>query len=176
MDFRFTKTTTIIVMCLALASNAEASMYSFSETIQGVNITGSFIGTALGNLISNLSDISVAFNGINFSTPLEADSWVNYSWNIGSGVASFDGTQNNFLFINTGYFTSSISSPNFLENRSPPNTFSYANGLHTASNMDFSSDTILTSWNIAAVPEPSEWAMMLLGLPLLGWSMRRKSA
>ena len=30
------------------------------------------------------------------------------------------------------------------------------------------------SLNIAAVPEPEEWAMMMFGLPLIGWVARRK--
>jgi len=34
----------------------------------------------------------------------------------------------------------------------------------------------LVAPGITALPEPEEWAMMLLGLPLIGWAVRRKRA
>lgn len=32
------------------------------------------------------------------------------------------------------------------------------------------------SSSVAAVPEPEQWAMLMLGLPLIGWTMRRKQS
>lgn len=34
--------------------------------------------------------------------------------------------------------------------------------------------TLSSTINVAAVPEPEEWAMLLLGLPLIGWMVHRK--
>ena len=36
--------------------------------------------------------------------------------------------------------------------------------------------SVSAGFNISAVPESEEWAMMMLGLPLLGWVARRKQS
>jgi hypothetical protein len=63
MDFRVIKTA-VLAVGLALASNENAAMYDFSETISGVSITGSFSGNANGNNITGIDNISVSANGI----------------------------------------------------------------------------------------------------------------
>jgi len=89
----------------------------------GEIVSGSFTGSENGNLITNLSNITASLNGIEFTTnasgSLYAFSYVpdnlspdltshtsgvigpRAAWASGSAVASFDGTANNFLFIDS---------------------------------------------------------------------------
>ncbi|WP_347987308.1 FxDxF family PEP-CTERM protein [Methylomonas sp. AM2-LC] len=51
-------------------------------------------------------------------------------------------------------------------------TISIAGNAYTSGNFT----NTLTLTPAAAVPEAGEWAMMLLGLPMVGWMIRRKQA
>jgi len=108
MDFRFIKTA-ILAMGLVLTCTANANIYDFAETIQGISITGSFDGTANGNDITGISNISIITDGVAFSGPLESDGFIglpsiqNNGWVQGQGVVSINGESNNFMFINQGY-------------------------------------------------------------------------
>jgi len=35
---------------------------------------------------------------------------------------------------------------------------------------------VLDNVSVTAVPEPEEWAMLMMGIPLVGWQIRRKQA
>ena len=63
---------------------AHASTYDFSYSFtsnfapvdtQPPLVTGSFDGTLNGNLLTNISDVSVAVNGVAFNGPLSIGSW-----------------------------------------------------------------------------------------------------
>ncbi|HEX9171245.1 MAG TPA: PEP-CTERM sorting domain-containing protein [Telluria sp.] len=96
-----------ITLALIASSAASASaVYNYSYTFEnGSTVTGSFDGDAAGNQITNLSNITAYANGVALrgSGDLYAAAYSNSGWIAQAGVASFDGTANNFLFIDTNY-------------------------------------------------------------------------
>lgn len=161
-----------------LASTAQASLFNYSYTgDNGSVVTGSFNGTANGNLITGLSDITANLNGnaYNGSGNLFGSAW-NASignWASGGAVVSFDGSQNNFLFIDVDY----------------PNSYSWSNYFYSVSNVyenyaymgspynSTSGNSTTANWQVTAtnVPEPS--AVILFGLGLIALArFRRKHA
>src|SRR5579863_3914913 len=112
--------TASLAVSLTATSAFASTVYDFTETfLTGYNsvtdshvppvVTGSFTGTANGDLITNLSNISVSMNGVplNGSGNLYGSSQFLsgsfYYFQSGGAVASFDGKQNNFLFIDSDY-------------------------------------------------------------------------
>jgi hypothetical protein len=174
------------------------AVYNYSYAFgNGVLVEGSFTGTANGNLVSNLSNISASINGVayNGSGNLFASSMqkVNgyygayYTWVSGGGVASFDGLQNNFLFIDVDY-PNSYSYTNYFYDVSNPSRQVYASGKGLYGN-DYSYNYnyysqnytkgvwTLTAANAASdVPEPTSVLLMGLGLVGLVAARRKKNA
>ncbi len=156
-----------IAACSLVTSPSFATTYDFSDNIktwdQTILIDGWFDGTANGNLIVGLSDISVFINGVAFSSngSLFDSAWYGNSWHAGNGYASFDGTQNNFLFIDTNFPTYQVWN-NYLVDVS--NAFS---GYIASGAGAYGPRT----WNVYAVPEPTTFAVM--GLALLGLMLVR---
>jgi hypothetical protein len=173
---------------LAASAAASATTYQFTYTLgSGDVLSGSFDGTASGNLINNLSNISATFKGFGFPNNGQL---LNYGYNTASGaftlgaaVASFDGLANNFQFAsadingNTPYFAAMLlpyagahTDTAFLittefngegagfadENGNPIGAYSAAR------------------WQVAAVPEPATYGMMLGGMGLLALAKRRR--
>ncbi|HWW78566.1 MAG TPA: hypothetical protein VNY82_03150, partial [Steroidobacteraceae bacterium] len=116
----------------ACSGAAQASTYDFSYSFtsnfspahtQPPLVTGSFDGTLNGNLLTNISDVSVAVNGVAFNGPLSIGSWnpsvseVNFAPN--AAVVSTDGTLNNFVIVDT-------NDPTLTANWT--NLFYYVNG------------------------------------------------
>jgi hypothetical protein len=162
-----------------LASSAQASLFNYSFTgDNGSVVTGSFNGTANGNLITGLSDITASLNGnaYNGSGNLFGSSWGSSNWVSGGAVASFNGLQNNFLFIDADY-------PN---NYNWSNYFYSVSGVHesfayqSSSNYNYNytqGNTSTANWHVTAtnVPEPSSVILFGLGLMALV-RFRRKHA
>jgi hypothetical protein len=119
------------------------------------------------------TSISQSFNLVSAS-----DVTVNFfmalrpGYSIGQGVAvGVDGnSMESFAATNTSWTQQTVDLGQFSAG-SHLLSFSstYAGGADTTAFID---NVKLTS----AVPEAGEWAMMLLGLPLLGWVVRRKQA
>jgi hypothetical protein len=179
MDLRFK--TAILAMGLALASNANADLYDFSETISGVSITGSFTGTASGNDITGISNISVIADGVAFSGPLESDAYHGTSWTLGQGIVSINGADNNFVFINQGWLANNALLTNYLQNIDTPQYPVYQNAVYISnqSTVDNVLTAAPTNWSVTdvtSVPVPA--AVWLFGSVLAGFIgfNRRKSA
>jgi hypothetical protein len=167
--------------CLTCAS-ANATSFLFTDTVAGHLVTGSFDGTLSGNLITGLSNISVFVDGIGFQGngslyAAHHDSGTN--WISGGGVASLDGSQNNFLFIDADYPSSSDYSNYFYsvyfvgsESFDDSNTDSSgtAGGSHFEASIAAGDDDAALS-----APEPVSWAMMLVGFGAIGGAMRRRT-
>lgn len=172
----------IIAACAVFAiaaTRADATTYDFSYTftpLMGTNVvTGSFDGTASGDLITDLSNISVVVNGsliFHDSGNLWSDHWdpVSSSWVAGGAVASFDGLQNNFLFVDSNF----PADPNYTEYYYSDHLSNYLNDLYVGSwvyDAPYTSGT----WSVtaqdsssgpSAVAEPS--SMLLVGASLMG--------
>jgi hypothetical protein len=185
MRFKITKKI-FLPLALALAGEAHADhAYTLDWIIGGDEIFATFNGTANGNVITNLSNISVFFDGIAFSGNgnLYANSINDNAtgWSSTGAQISFDGQENNFVFSNTD-FSNNLNFTNYFYDFSKlfPGTNEVVIG-HNDVNGDLvgngSSDLIILSdsdnsgYSITAVPEPGQWAMMLLGLPLIGWAV-----
>jgi hypothetical protein len=107
INMRFTRT--LLSAALSLSAvffsgyAAASNIYDYSYTFgTGQIVSGEFTGTATGNLITGISNITASLNGVAFNDNgnlvIDSYDFVNYKWISGTGVASFDGTQNNFFF------------------------------------------------------------------------------
>lgn len=170
------KATVLGVVALAPVA-ANATPFDFSETFEGgVLLTGSFDGTLNGNLITNLSHISVLVNGVAFvgSGSLFASHY-DGGWVSGGGVASLDGTQNNFLFVdvdlpnNFDYTNFFYSIPGFTDAFVNPGGVVIADPAPT----NFTAH-VHEQAQAAAVPEPAAWMLMLGGFGFVGASLRQR--
>jgi hypothetical protein len=101
------------------------------------------------------------------------DGYFTGAWNDGlqihavatSGVNTFikDFTVNSASPTDIVFNWNNISSVSFTSSGGTP-AFGSDNGTHFA----------LDNLTVTAVPEPEEWAMLMVGVPLIGWKIRRK--
>jgi hypothetical protein len=174
------------------ATQAQATRFNFSWTdVAGIEdggltssnqVSGSFEGTANGNLVSNLSNISVFINGVAFNKNGEL---MNYAFKYNEGdngwvsdiaQVSFDGTENNFLFVDDLYNTDFTS--NFFRSQSAFNEtaachwWSYSDYVYISDQLDH------RNWKLtqADVPEPASPGLLLLGLACVAGIRRQTTA
>jgi opacity protein-like surface antigen len=169
------------LLAVSFASAAQAEVYNFSYTFggNGLVIDGSMNGVLHGDLLDDISDVKINFNGNAFSGTLYQAAWNEQTnnWdNTLGAVVSTNAAQNNFVFVDASepanfhnnyfYFTnnSSIGSEVFA--------VSYSRG-------DIALDNPANShggWSLAVspVPEPAGGVMLLAGLGLMGVLARRR--
>ncbi|WP_313538374.1 PEPxxWA-CTERM sorting domain-containing protein [Sphingomonas sp.] len=142
---------------------------NLNDSLPHGQITGTFDGTLNGNMITNLSNVSVTYNGTPF--PMNGalnvfhyddfDEW----WLPNGATASLDGSQNNFLFIDGtfsgSHFTSFFYGSPWFGDRSQ------VNGIvsNTYGHSTFRAQLV-------AVPEPASWALMIGGIGMTGAALR----
>lgn len=162
-------------------TRAESARFAFSEffatgSAGSMTITGSFTGELQDGRITGLSDVQlyrdgVAFRGNGALYTLQYDARTR-SWREG-GWLSMDGSVNNVMFIDSDYAGGDSSFYNY---------FYSVTGLGSAAFLPSYyryrlPDASLTVWRAdvaAVVPEPSVWAMLVLGFGALGAAMRRR--
>lgn len=165
---------------LLVATAANATTYNFSYTFSNNGfgtsvVTGSFDGTAAGNLITGLSNISVFRDGVQFGSgnlySFVGNEYGGYA--SGGAVASLNGLENNFLFSTSwnqmggGMYSGSTFGIYSVYNQA---FVQGGNGFARGDNY------AATRWSVTAVPEPASYAMLLGGLGLVGVMARRRRA
>tara|TARA_R110000868_G_scaffold98415_1_gene270844 strand:- start:71 stop:637 length:567 start_codon:yes stop_codon:yes gene_type:complete len=178
----------LATLAFGTAAALQAGSFTYSYTFQdGDVVSGSFNGTQSGNLITGLSDISLFFNGVAATNnPMFGTGWspTNNSWVSGGAVASIDGTQNNFLFIdsnypNNGNFTQYFYVRNgFISNPTHSDSFAWSgnNGGGLNDNVANDNPFIAANWSIngANVPDAATTLpLAVLGMGFLLLARRR---
>lgn len=165
----------VFVATFFAAAAAQASTYNFSYNFSdGSLITGSFDGTATGDLISDLSHISLSYNGTAFPGEVSSYSYETASgdWKLGTAVVSLDGSKNNFAFF-SGDPVSNNFSHGFLYIPWGGNTADLVQVIYPGGD-NYNPAELHANWQITAVPEPETYAMLLAGLGALGFAARRR--
>ncbi|MDB5777538.1 MAG: hypothetical protein JWP38_3671 [Herbaspirillum sp.] len=169
------------VSMMAASAMSHATAYDFSYTFSTGNaITGSFDGSASGNLVTILSNLAISLDGVPFndSGNLSSYGFPNGSFG-GPGIVSFNGLENNFIAGDGDlmYFVSTNMLAMAAYNNGSTDTAWYlvdaglnedANGLYDASRWNLSA--------VSAVPEPEAYMLLLAGLGLAGIMARRRRA
>jgi hypothetical protein len=193
-----------IAASVAIAEPAAADQmydftYSFYNDINntlvatGDSITGSFTGTQSGSDVTNIANVAASFDGTPLTGPLEAYSYTPTApncgaascYSLGGAVASFNGLDNNFLFINsppsgsdnlttyTNYFY--VIQP--WTNPGPGSAtiaVQFQNPSGTVEN--YNGDYVPSSFQLTAVPEPLTLSLFGAGLAGAAAMRRRKKA
>ncbi|WP_229259346.1 PEP-CTERM sorting domain-containing protein [Duganella aceris] len=169
-----------LAVTLLSGAAAQATTFNFSyDFASGYAFTGSFDGTANGNLVTGLSNFTVMLNGAAFFTApftvgayhMASDSWDS------NAVVSFDGLHSNFGLTDGGFSTGYTHAFLLIPYASTTTDLAQAispqvYALDRASETDVSANWHLDA--VAAVPEPETYAMLLAGLGLLGFTARRR--
>lgn len=160
---------------LASASVAKAGVYDYAYTFSdGSLVSGSFQGSANGNLITDLSNFSVFINGEAFAS--NGQLLIRDISGNGTGVVSFDGKQTSLLVLNS--FALDVFSHVLLlgafQGSAITNVINYVTPLQANAEGPGITPYSSANWHVTAVPEPATSAMLLAGLALVGAAARRR--
>lgn len=171
----------VCAAALLAATAAQATTYQFSYTFANGNVvTGRFDGTAYGNLITDLSNISVAANGVAFNAyngtiyNFYSDDWGGQAnW----AMASFDGSFNRLLFSTSPYQPGGGFFYGETFSLGPTRAYAQGAGVDGVLSSISTAETYSAArWSVSAVPEPATYGMLLGGLGLVGLLARRRRA
>jgi hypothetical protein len=187
-----------LLVATSLGSRADAATlfdfsYSFHNdtgALTGDTITGSFLGTPSGNDVTDISNVTASFDGTALTGPLNVYSYTPAypncqtanCYTLGGATASFNGLDNNFVFIDslpdasnhittfTNYFY--IVQP--WSNPGPGSlTIATQFSSPTALVENYNGDYFASSFTLSAVPEPTTWALFILGFGAIGFALRQ---
>ena len=178
-----------VLAALALSSyNASAASYRVDWVYGGHTTTGYFTGTENGNVIFDTSVSSLLIDNVAIQ-PL-GGSWYSSShnattglWETTNGQVSFDGEENNFLFVDgdfpanfshrTEFFSLTTTPLSLRQGGSYTSTYtsSYSPALEIIEyNQNYNNSADVTGWSITRVgqvPEPGVVLLIVLGLASL---------
>ena len=171
----------------ACGSAAHASTFDFSYTFSdGQTLSGSLDGTASGDLVTNISNVNVTFDGSSFTANLLAGTFVppstgssvgSYSYGTNSAVVSSNAALNNFIFAdNSDPQANNLTNWLYFVNGTTPtgtgNQEVEAGNLNTG---DVAFDNPGSgTWSLTPVPVPAALPLLISGLGLLAAAKRRR--
>jgi hypothetical protein len=167
---------------LTAGTAAHATTYEFSYTqLDSTVISGTFDGSANGNLITGLSNFSVFVNSVGFANNGSLYTYggpsVGFS---GSGVMSFNGLATDIAVADANLFGGATQSLLLIGRFNGGATDAINYNTPSLNGGEGNGDYSATRWHLAevttAVPEPETYAMLLGGLALMGAVARRKRA
>jgi hypothetical protein len=175
----------LIAITLIIGTFANATTFEFSYTFKdGLVVSGTFDGTANGNVVTGISNASLYLNGTNIGKNLSVYSFQDGSdfWYNITAVATFNGDGTNIIIADgyrfasaENYFTirayGTPSSPTYYANLYSPEHY------YNWSKSEMAGSTIREGWHLAAVgavPEPETYAMLLAGLGLVTFACRKR--
>jgi hypothetical protein len=170
----------------ACSGAAHASTFDFSYTFtDGQTVTGSLDGTQNGDLVTDISNVSVDFQGTVFTGTLYAGTFNatsgGFDYSPNAAVVSTNGLLNNFIFAdNTDPAANNVTNFFYYINNSAFSTdgtpaVSAAN-FNPGANSTFGLDSPAApgQWSLAPVPVPAALPLMISGLGLLAAARRRR--
>jgi len=176
---RSLKAAVIAAAFAACAAAAHAETFEFSYTFaDGMAVTGSLDGTLNGDLIANISNVTVDFAGTQFNGRLfsgtsdNVNSVFNYSAN--AAVVSTNAALNNFIFSD-GNDPALGNTTNAFVFNSPAGLVEAFNTNVLVNNTDIDMPASGT-WDIRPVPVPAALPLLLSGMGLLAAAKRRRQA
>ena len=174
----------LVAAAMLVAAPAMAATFDYSYTFDtGDVVSGSFDGDLSGELVTNLSNITANLNGTPFNGSPGLTSFIetcNFGCYGPGGVASFDVFQNNFVFSDAPDVSSPSTNffymipwynnpPEATQYFGPTGWIDYYNSSLIAQNWS------LTEVDAGGVPEPGTWALLIAGLGLAGFALRRRA-
>lgn len=149
-------------------------LYDYAYTFaDGHTVSGSFNGVANGDLISDLTNITAALDNESFPASF-GEHWTDNA-QVGGAIVSFSGLNNNFFFVDQEYAVTGAYVQYFRSlSGSVTDSYNIASGVDHV-DWDFEP----TRWSVVTtaqqVPEPGTYTMLLTGLGLMGFMLRRKT-
>lgn len=167
-----------LVGALVCSTAASAGSYQFSYTmLDNTAISGSFDGTANGNLVGDISKLAITVNGVAmpgsgnlFTYAIDPSAPAHISFD-GLATSLFAADADLFSGNPTAYFLIGALASNMTD------TVNY-NIPGLPFNGEGDGDYSAARWSltaVSAVPEPATYAMLLGGLALLGTVARRRA-
>jgi hypothetical protein len=174
---------------LAAGSSAFAATYDFSYQFAGDGapnyVTGSFTGTGSVNDVTDIGNVKMSLDGSPLAgfnawsyTPTSPNCGDASCFTLGGAVVSANSTLSNFVFSSASTNAELAASTYFYVIQpwtnggqtvaaqyalggSPNSYINYYNGQYAPAN-----------FSVTAVPEPAAWALMLLGVGVIGAGLR----